>query len=233
MPSPKKQQQFQQQNYVATYFSIDVECVATGNEHNARDVAQIALVDQFERCLLNVYVKPPEGKKVHSYLTPLTGLTEGVLEGAPSLAEAVAGLRQALPPGCTLVGQNIAKDVQWLGLREGEDFQGMVDLVGLFRVWNARYKNFSVFGQDHLAAVLLGMNVGPGIAHDAAGDSVKSMRLLMFHLMTQDDPEAVARAHALLLATPPAPSFAKSNPTWEDCCMGNKRTCKCGDPFFF
>ena len=62
MPSPKKQQRFQQQNYVATYFSIDVECVATGNEHNARDVAQIALVDQFERCLLNVYVKPPEGK---------------------------------------------------------------------------------------------------------------------------------------------------------------------------
>ena len=183
------------------------------------------------RVIYNSYVRPEQ--PVVSYLAPLTGLTEGVLEGAPSLADAVAGLRQALPPSCTLVGQNIAKDVQWLGLREGEDFQGMIDLVGLFRVWNARYNNYSVFGQDHLAAVLLGMNVGPGIAHDAAGDSVKSMRLLMFHLMTQDDPEAVARAHALLLATPPAPSFAKSNPTWEDCCMGNKRTCKCGDPFFF
>ena len=61
------------QQYVATYFSIDVECVATGVEHNAREVAQIALVDQFERCLLNLYVCPPENVKVASYLTPLTG----------------------------------------------------------------------------------------------------------------------------------------------------------------
>ena len=61
------------QQYVATYFSIDVECVATGVEHNAREVAQIALVDQFERCLLNLYVSPPENVKVVSYLTPLTG----------------------------------------------------------------------------------------------------------------------------------------------------------------
>lgn len=66
-----------QQHYVATYFSIDVECVATGVEHNAREVAQIALVDQFERCLLNVYVTPPEGATVASYLTPLTGKASG------------------------------------------------------------------------------------------------------------------------------------------------------------
>jgi len=63
---------------VVTHFSIDVECVATGTDHNSRSVAQIALVvsrtdyfhplhicpitfvllmamqDQFERVLLNV-----------------------------------------------------------------------------------------------------------------------------------------------------------------------------------
>ena len=133
MPSPKKQQQFQQQNYVATYFSIDVECVATGNEHNARDVAQIALVDQFERCLLNVYVKPPEGKKVHSYLTPLTGITEDVLSahGVP-LEDAMQHVRAALPPHAVLVGQNIAKDVEWLRLEEGKDFTSLVDLAGVW-----------------------------------------------------------------------------------------------------
>lgn len=32
-------------------------------------------------------------------------------------------LRQLLPPSATLVGQNIAKDVQWLGLKEGEHFE--------------------------------------------------------------------------------------------------------------
>jgi hypothetical protein len=52
--------------------------VATGAEHNAREVAQIALVDQFERCLLNVYVAPPPGAVVASYLTPLTG-KEGLI----------------------------------------------------------------------------------------------------------------------------------------------------------
>ena len=31
------------------YYSIDVECVATGTDHNSRAVAQIALVDQFEQ----------------------------------------------------------------------------------------------------------------------------------------------------------------------------------------
>ena len=76
--------------YVATHFSIDVECVATGKEHNARAVAQIALVDQFERCLLNVFVRPPEGAEVHSYLTPLTGLTKELIDqhGVP-LPEAI------------------------------------------------------------------------------------------------------------------------------------------------
>jgi hypothetical protein len=33
----------------ALYYSIDVECVATGADHNSRAVAQIALVDQYEQ----------------------------------------------------------------------------------------------------------------------------------------------------------------------------------------
>lgn len=33
----------------AAYYSIDVECVATGTDHNSRAVGQIALVDQYEQ----------------------------------------------------------------------------------------------------------------------------------------------------------------------------------------
>ncbi len=33
----------------ASHYSIDVECVATGTDHNSRAVAQIALVDQYEQ----------------------------------------------------------------------------------------------------------------------------------------------------------------------------------------
>lgn len=34
----------------ATHFSIDVECVATGFTHNARAVAQVAIVVSSHRC---------------------------------------------------------------------------------------------------------------------------------------------------------------------------------------
>lgn len=40
---------YQQQYGPATYYSIDVECVATGTDHNSRAVGQIALVDQYEQ----------------------------------------------------------------------------------------------------------------------------------------------------------------------------------------
>jgi hypothetical protein len=32
-----------------TYYSIDVECVAVGTDHNSRAVGQVALVDQYEQ----------------------------------------------------------------------------------------------------------------------------------------------------------------------------------------
>lgn len=38
-----------------------------------------------------------------------------------------------LPRNAVLVGLNIRQDVQWLSLREGEDFRSMVDIAGLYR----------------------------------------------------------------------------------------------------
>ena len=61
-------------------------------------------------------------------------------------------------------------------------------------------------------------------------------------------PQELARAHASLLqcaaATrasasptnphrlPLQPSFAKLHPEYDGVCMGNRKTCKCGAPFF-
>ena len=221
--------------YAATHFSIDVECVATGVEHNAREVAQIALVDEYERCLLNVYVRPPPGARVHSYLTPLTGLTAEIIDAhGVTLAEAVASVRAALPKHAVLVGQNIAKDVQWLGLIEGQDFQGMVDLAGVWRVWTPRFNTWSVFGQDHLVRVLLGAEFGA--QHNAALDALKSVRLFNYWRRCDADKAGAGgaeleRAKQALLNAPPEPSFAKKNPSFEGCCMGNRKTCTCGAPF--
>ena len=58
-------------------FSIDVECVATGLQHNARSVAQVALVDEWSRPIFNVYIK--QDVPVVSHIFELTGLTEEIL----------------------------------------------------------------------------------------------------------------------------------------------------------
>jgi RNA exonuclease 4 len=79
-------------------------------------------VDEHERVLCNLYVRP-EGPVV-SYLTPLTGLSRQLLDqhGMP-LAHALAVLQQCLPNTAVLVGQNVAKDVEWLGLKEGQHYE--------------------------------------------------------------------------------------------------------------
>lgn len=59
-------------------FSIDVECVATGVQHNSRSVAQVALVDEWCRPVFNAFIR--QDKPVASYLTPLTGLTKETLD---------------------------------------------------------------------------------------------------------------------------------------------------------
>ncbi|CAK0783798.1 hypothetical protein CVIRNUC_006998 [Coccomyxa viridis] len=213
----------------SSVFSIDVECVATGLDHNARDVAQISLVDYNETVMLNLYVTPV--KPVVSYLEPLTGLNQSLIQsqGRP-LPSAIAALKQALPPTAILVGQSIGKDVDWLGLVEGQDFEGLVDLTGIYRIWNPRYKSYSVFSQDHLAKVLLGWDTA-GSPHDAVGDAVKSVRLFREFQNFQSDEAAWSSAQEKLLAVPPEPSFAKRNPEFEGVCMGNRKACKCGAPF--
>ncbi|KAI8466778.1 MAG: ribonuclease H-like domain-containing protein [Monoraphidium minutum] len=212
------------------YYSIDVECVATAPDHNSRAVAQIALVDQFEQVVLNLYVRPD--RPVVSYLTALTGLTADMVEnyGRP-LAEQVELLKRYLPKEAALVGQNILMDVQWLGLKEGADFASCIDLAGLYRAWNPRYNSWSVFSQDHCAKHLLGWDVDSA-SHDAAGDAAKSIRLFNYWQQLHSDADAWRRAQEALLGAPPSQSFAKKHPSYDGVCMGNRRTCTCGAPFF-
>jgi RNA exonuclease 4 len=247
------------------------------------------LVDEHERVLLDLVVSPPPGSAVASYLTPLTGLTaERVAARGVPLASAVAAVRASLPPTAVLVGQNILKDVHWLGLKEGADFSGCVDLAGLYRVSNPRFRGaFTIFSQDHLAKVLLawpvtaeeaaegdeeggkegGKGEGGGdggdggapatankaaaasdaappapapsaaptpLAHDAALDAIKSVRLFNLHrrVLAPDPAGAWADAQRRLLEAKATPSFATRHPQWEGVCMGNRRTCTCGGPFF-
>jgi hypothetical protein len=88
-----------------------------------------------------------------------------------------------------------------------------------------------MFSQDHCAKTLLGWDVDAS-THDAALDAVKSIRLFNFWQQMQLDAASWQRAQQALLAAPPSDSFAKKNPSYEGVCMGNRRTCTCGGPFF-
>ena len=78
--------------------------------------------------------------------------------------------------------------------------QSMVDLAGLYRVWNPKFNSYSVFGQDHVAKVLLSWNVADG--HDAVGDAMKSIALFKLYQRLKPDEkgwsEALARCLVLL-----------------------------------
>ena len=137
------------------YFCVDVECVATGRTHaiNDREVCFVAVVDQYERVVLKKKVRPV--KPVVSYLTPLTGVQKGDLDDGDSLGIVIAEVKKLFGPDVTLVGQGIEADIEWLQLKQGEDYGDSVDLGKVFKAYNTRYKNYSFFSLSHEANTLL------------------------------------------------------------------------------
>ena len=209
-------------------FSVDVECVATAVHHNARSVAQIALVNEYNRVVFNAHIK--QDQPVLSYITELTGLTEESLKNGVPLVEAMASLRHMLPQNAILIGQNILKDIEWLQLAEGVDFHSLIDLSGLFRVWNPTRGEFTSFSQDHCAKVWLGLPVRPN--HTAMDDASVSMALFQTYMHVQYDQMKLYHLQYMTLMAERTPGFSSRYPVLDGCCMGNRKKCSCGAPFF-
>ena len=210
--------------------SIDVECAATAEDHNSRAVCSIGMVDEFGQPMLRLLVRPEEGESVVSYLTPLTGVRREDVEahGIP-LADAVTQVRALLTPHSIVVGQNILKDMMWLGLQEGRDYGSLIDLAALFRVWNDRLQMFTCFSQDHVAKVWLG--VQDRQCHDALQDAGIAMGLFNTYRRAQWDGPQLQHLQALTLHTQRTPSYSALNGSVDGCCLGNRKTCTCGAGF--
>ena len=123
------------------FVSVDVECIAVGRRHDAKAVASVAVVDQ--------------DKPVVSYLTPVTGLRPGDLDGGVSLERAVREVKALLGPDVVLVGQGVQGDITWMHLEEGVDFASAVDLGTMFRVYNPRHQRYFYYTLQHEADTLL------------------------------------------------------------------------------
>jgi len=68
-------------------------------------------------------------------------------------AVALEMVRQVLPPNAVLVGMNIRKDIEWLGLVEGRDYAACIDLADLFRVYNLEKRSYTYFSLDHVVCI--------------------------------------------------------------------------------
>eukprot|EP00746_Dinoflagellata_sp_MGD_P155691 gnl/MRDRNA2_/MRDRNA2_85509_c0_seq1.p1 gnl/MRDRNA2_/MRDRNA2_85509_c0~~gnl/MRDRNA2_/MRDRNA2_85509_c0_seq1.p1 ORF type:complete len:259 (+),score=2.48 gnl/MRDRNA2_/MRDRNA2_85509_c0_seq1:1-777(+) len=212
-----------------SYYALRVERIACGTSHNDRIVGQIVLIDQNERLVYQAFIRP--SGPVVSYLERTTGLNKDIIETLGiSLDDAITGLKKLIPSSATLVGQNIRHDVQSLKLLPGKDFSGMMDLLGLYRIWNPKSRTCSVWSQDRLATVLLGWTTDEN--YSAASDALKTMRLFQLFFQLQDDPREWNKAVHSLKTAPVFPSFEHLNPSYEGVCLGNRKICICGDPFF-
>ena len=135
------------------YIALDVECVATGKRHDDRDVCLVAVVDANEKVILKRKVKPE--KPIVSYLTPLTGLRQGDLDDGNRLSVVLREVKALLGPDVVLVGQGVKSDIKWLQLEEGKDYNSVVDLAQMFKVYNSRYGNYSYYSLSHEANTLI------------------------------------------------------------------------------
>ncbi len=106
----------QLQDDVERYFSVDVECFATGRGHSDRAPVTVAVVDETENVVLDATIELEPGLSVASYFTELTGLNEESygLRERQSLSDVIERVKELLGPNAVLVGQGISNDIKWL-----------------------------------------------------------------------------------------------------------------------
>ena len=110
-------------------------------------------MDANEKVILKRKVKPE--KPIVSYLTPLTGLRQGDLDDGNRLSVVLREVKALLGPDVVLVGQGVKSDIKWLHLEEGKDYNSVVDLAQMFKVYNSRYGNYSYYSLSHEANTLI------------------------------------------------------------------------------
>merc|ERR1719453_1292299 len=183
--------QFQQFEYNATqnpvyengftYWSIDVECAATGIHHNARAPCRVALVDVNENLIFDVAVRVDY---LVSPLTPITGMHRAQIDGGYPLEDVQTLVRKCCGPRAVLIGQSILHDIEWLQLQEGQDFGKFIDLADVFKITiptASKRKSAKpasrIFCLEHEAWGLLGITVQAGDAHSPVEDACISIKL--------------------------------------------------------
>lgn len=188
-------------------FAIDVECVATGIRSSDRMPARVVILNFEEEVVLDAFIKPE--LPVVSCLTQLTGVTMENLEAARPLQVVQQQICEVLGPDAYVVGQSVQHDIEWMGLRKGQDYRDTLDVSHLFRVRKPRadgtYK-FSYFSLKHTCKYLLHMDIQSGI-HNPAEDALGALRIFKKFRSTSRDHVQVCQE--TLLRSPRTKSFSQ------------------------
>ena len=131
------------------------------------------------------------------------------------VADALAMLRAHLSPTSILIGQSIMKDVQWLQLAEGVDYFSLIDIQGLFRIWNPVRNEYTSFSQDHCAKVWMGIEKRP--SHNAVDDAAICMSLFNAYRTVQWDNQRLYYMQMMTMNAPRIPGFSSNFPVVDGC----------------
>ena len=208
------------------YIALDVECVANGRGHSARIPATVSLVDHDGKVLQDAKIAVDN---VHSYLTPLTGLSPSYFADARPLSTVLAETHALLGPDVVLVGQHPKSDIDWLQLKEGTHYKEVIDIAHFFKQLNRRYANYSFRSLQHTAQELLKIDMSG--SHSATKDALASMKL--YRLYTEADTgrkqSMVKQVHS---GRQPVSVAKQHNYSIDGVCLAafNRRSCTCNDP---
>lgn len=202
-------------------FSVDVECAATGLHHDNRAPCRVAVVRSGKTLLDQVI----QVDGLVSPLTALTGLSTEAVRCGLTLDQARQAVCAELGPDAVLVGQSIAHDIAWLGLKEGTDFKRSIDLAELFRCSVAGRTR--VLSLEHEALGLLGEKVQL-TTHSPAEDARVSLRLFEDWGSSPDRVQAAREQLGQLVTSRALPARRRPPARIDGVCMGRwSSSCTC------
>lgn len=205
------------------YFSLDVECAATGRGHDDLSPCRISLVNVKQEVLLDVVINT---KNLYSPLTPLTGLTIEEIEQGISLELGLKRLHALLHDKVVLVGQLIDQDCSWCQLVQGIHYKRVIDLSELTKLWQHSLHRYLYFSLDRAAYALL--NIQSEYPHCPVRDATMSIRIFNEWC---NSPEQLQIARNVLRNASELKLFPrrKKPKLPDDVCIGkfNRKLCTC------
>lgn len=142
--------------------------------HDDLKPCRVSLVNSDYECILDLIIAPDPAEIIFSPLTLFHGLSEEKIREGVTFEAAREVVLQVVK-NAVLVGHRIQGDIEWMKLKEGEDFISSLDVCDLLSSYNAKYRNRNYFSLAQEVGVLLPSS--PVNPHSPFEDAALALRL--------------------------------------------------------